>query len=158
MVKQVTERTRQELRKAAHRKPKPDISEQENEVLRAATLELVTKHGGHFVATGLRETRIKGIRVWIITVTLRYTTGFGGYVGDLLYDGEKFTFLTEQSVIDERVRQIAADPEGIRQWNEYRASTLRPRKTLIPARWHACGWCSLPSAPRSPRPRSKSVV
>ena len=94
-----------------------------------ATLELITHHGGHFVATGLRETSIKGIPVWIITVTLRYTTGFEGYVGDLLHDGEKFTFLTEQSVINERVRQIAADPESVRQWNEYRASTLRPRKT-----------------------------
>ena len=129
MVKQVAERTRKKRRKATHRKPKPDLGEQEDEILRAATLELVTKHGGHFVATGLRETRIKGFRVWIITVILRYATGLGGYVGDLLYDGEKFTFLTEQSVIDERVRQIAADPEGIRQWNEYRASTLRPRKT-----------------------------
>jgi hypothetical protein len=128
MVKQVIERTRKKLRKAIPRKPKPDLK-QEDKILRAATLELLTKHGGHFVATGLRETRIKGIRVWIITVTLRYTTGFGGYVGDLVYDGEKFTFLTEQSVIDERVRQIAADPEGTRQWNEYRASTLRPRKT-----------------------------
>lgn len=128
MVKQVTEKTRKKVRKAIQRKTKPEINEREEEILRAATLELITKHGGHFVATGLRETQIKGIPIWIITVTLRYTTGFGGYVGDLLYDGEKFTFLTEQSVIDERVRQIAADPEGIRQWNEYRASTLRPKK------------------------------
>ena len=106
-----------------------NLPQQEEEILRRATLELITKHGGHFVATGLRETRIKGIRAWIITVTLRYTTGFGGYVGDLLYEGEEFTFLTEQSVIDERVRQLAADPERIRQWHEYRASALRPRKT-----------------------------
>ena len=128
MVSQITKQTRKKTRRAIQRQPKQKINEQEEEILRAATLELITHHGGHFVATGLRETTIKGFRVWIITVTLRYTTGFGGYVGDLLYDGEKFTFLTEQSVIDERVRQIAADPEGIRQWNEYRASTLRPRK------------------------------
>ena len=57
-------------------------------------------------------------------MTLRYTTGFEGYVGDLLYDGETFIFLTEESVIDERVRQIAADPERIRKWNEYQASTV----------------------------------
>ena len=128
MVKQVTEKTRKTLRKATLGKPKPETNDQEEEILRTATMELITKHGGHFVATGLRETLIKGIRVWIITVTMRYTTGFEGYVGDLLYDGEKFTFLTEQAVIDERVRQIAADPEGIRQWNEYRASTLRPSR------------------------------
>lgn len=127
-MKQTTEKTRAKSQPAP-RNPKSRIKEQEEEILRRATLELITKHGGHFVATGLRETRIKGIGVWIITVRLRYTTGFGGYVGDLLYDGEEFKFLTEQSVIDERVRQIAADPEGIRQWHEYRASTLRPRKT-----------------------------
>ena len=64
------------------------------------------------VAAGIRETSIKGLRVWVITVILRYTTRHEGYVGDLLYDGENFTFLTEQSVMDERVRQIAADPKG----------------------------------------------
>jgi hypothetical protein len=127
-VKQSTEKTRTKPQPAP-RTPRSRIKEQQEEILRRATLELITKHGGHFVATGLRETRIKGIQIWIITVTLRYATGFGGYVGDLLYDGEEFTFLTEQSVIDERVRQIAADPEGIRQWHDYRASTLRPRKT-----------------------------
>lgn len=127
MVKQVTDQTRTKARTAIPRTAKREPSEQE--ILRAATLELITKHGGHFVATGLRETRIKGIRVWIMTVSMRNATGFGGYVGDLLYDGEKFTFLTEPSVIDERVRQVAADPEGLRQWNEYRASTLRPRKS-----------------------------
>ena len=123
MVKQVTEQTRKTASKASQRKLKPQVNEQE-EILRTATLELITRHGGHFVATGLRETRIKGIRVWIITVTLRYDKGDEGYIGDLLYDGEKFTFLTEQSVIDERARKIANDPEGIRKWNEYRASTL----------------------------------
>jgi hypothetical protein len=127
-VKQATEKTRAKPQPTP-RTPKSRIKEQEGEILRRATLELITKHGGHFVATGLRETCIKGIQVWIITVTLRYATGFGGCVGDLLYDGEEFTFLTEQSVIDERVRQIAADPEGIRQWHDYRASTLRPKKT-----------------------------
>ena len=129
MVKQVAEKAPRKSRKEVQRLSVPGNNEQEERILRAATLELITKHGGHFVATGLRETRIKGHRGWVITVTLRYATGFGGYVGDLLYDGEKFKFLTEQSVIEERVRQIAADPKGNRQWNEYRASTPRPRKT-----------------------------
>jgi hypothetical protein len=66
-----------------------------------------------------------GGRKWIITVTLRYTSGHEGYIGDLLYDGEVFTMITEKSVITERARKIAADPEGIRKWNEYRASTLQ---------------------------------
>jgi hypothetical protein len=128
MIKQATRRTRTKPKKAIRQKRKPKIDEQEEALYRAATLELITHHGGHFVATDLRKTTIKGFPVWIITVTLRYTTGFEGYVGDLLYDGEKFTMLTEKSVIDERVAKIAADPEGIRQWNEYRASTLRPGK------------------------------
>jgi hypothetical protein len=58
-------------------------------------------------------------------VTLRYTTGHEGYIGDLLYDGEEFTFVTEQSVMDERAQKIADDPERIRKWNEFRASTLQ---------------------------------
>ncbi len=128
MVKQLTEKTRQKSRKAIRPKPEPEFNQQEEEILRAATIELMTRHGGHFVATGLRETMIKGFRVWIITVTLRYDKGDEGYIGDLLYDGENFTFLTEQSVMDERARKIADDPEGIRKWNEYRASTLRTRK------------------------------
>jgi hypothetical protein len=130
MVSKGREETRTGVARATRRKRRetPELNPKEEEILRAATLELITKHGGHFVATDLRETRIEGTQVWIITVTLRYTTGHEGYVGDLLYDGKVFTFLTEQSVIDERVRQIAADPEGIRQWNEYRASTLRPGK------------------------------
>jgi hypothetical protein len=92
-----------------------EVVDEEERILRAATLELITKHGGHFVGTGLRETRVKGFRVWIITVTLRYAAGHEGYVGDLLYDGDNLTFLTEQPVIDERVRKIAADPEGLRR-------------------------------------------
>jgi hypothetical protein len=130
MVSKSRDETRTGVARATRRKRRetPGFDQKEEAILRAATLELITKHGGHFVATDLRETRIEGTQVWIITVTLRYTTGHEGYVGDLLYDGNAFTFLTEQSVIDDRVRQIAADPEGNRQWNEYRASTLRPGK------------------------------
>jgi hypothetical protein len=123
-VKQATDKPRPGPRKSRAR-----VKDHEEEILRKATLELITRHGGHFVATGLRETRVKGIPVWIITVKLRFAARFEGYVGDLLYDGDEFTFLTEQSVIDERVLQIASDPEGIRKWHEERASTLRPRKT-----------------------------
>jgi hypothetical protein len=67
-----------------------------------------------------------GSRRWIIAVNLRYPTGFEGYLGDLVYDGAQITELTDLELMRERARQIAADPEGIRQWNEYRASALRP--------------------------------
>jgi hypothetical protein len=118
-VKQAIKKT-QLPHQPAGKKPGSRKTKQEEEILRQATLELISKHGGHFVATGLRETRIREIPVWIITVTLRYMTGFAGYIGDLLYDGVEFTFLTEQSIIDERVRQIAADPERIRHWHTER--------------------------------------
>jgi hypothetical protein len=114
---------------------KPDVLDreehldEEERILREATRYLVFRHGMFLVATGLRETRIKGLRVWIITVTLRYTTGHEGYIGDLLYDGEAFTFLTPPEVRKDRARHIAADPEGIRAWNEDRASAVRAGKT-----------------------------
>jgi hypothetical protein len=105
---------------------RPEATERVEQVLRAATLHLVQKHGMFLVATGARELWIKGFRAWIITVTLRYAAGHEGYIGDLLYDGEQFSFLTEQSNMDERAQRIAGDPEGLRRWNEYRASTLHP--------------------------------
>ena len=103
------------------------VDEQER-ILREATKHLVFHQGMFLVATGLRETRIKGLPVWIIAVTLRYPTGHEGYIGDLLYDGEEFSFLTPPEVRKERARQIAADPERMRKWNEYRDSTLPAAK------------------------------
>ena len=109
-------------------KPRRKSRVVEERILRAATRELITNHGSLLVATGLRETRVKDFPVWIITVTLRYPTGHEGYVSDLLFDGDDFTFLTEQSVFNDRIGKIAADPERQRKWNEYRASTLSAGK------------------------------
>ena len=109
----------------ATRQREPEGLSEEEQVLRAATLHLMRKHGSLLVATGARAATIKGHKVWILTMTLRYDPGDECHVGDLLYDGEQFTFLTEQAVMDERVRQFAEDPERLRRWNEYRASTLR---------------------------------
>lgn len=103
-------------------------SDEEERILQAATLHLIQQHGMYLVATSAREVSIRGMPVWIITVTLRYDKGDEGYVGDLLYDGEKFTFLTEQSVMDERVRKIAENPKRLRKWNEYRSTTLHPEE------------------------------
>jgi hypothetical protein len=124
MVKRMSKQTR--AKAAAETKPRqqPEVLDEEERILREATKHLVFQHGMFLVATGIRAARIKGLRVWIITVTLRYTTGHEGYIGDLLYDGQDFTFLTEQSVMDERARKIADDPERMRKWNEYRGSTL----------------------------------
>jgi hypothetical protein len=128
VVKKANKPAQSKARAVTRRRRKPQGPDEQERILREATKHLVFECGMFLVATGIREARIKGLRVWIITVALRYGSGDEGYIGDLLYDGEAFTFLTEQSVMDERARQIAEDPEGIWQWNEYRASTLRPAK------------------------------
>jgi len=125
MVKKGSKRTQAQASAGTGRRRKPEVLDEEEQILRKATQHLVFQHGMFLVATGLREVQVRGFRVWIITVTLRYTTGHEGYIGDLLYDGEEFTFLTEKSVMDERARKIADDPERMRKWNEYRASTLQ---------------------------------
>jgi hypothetical protein len=122
MARAVRTRTRMK----AQRRAKPEVTDEEELILRTATLHLMMKHGSLLLATGARKALIKALEVWIITVTLRYPTGHEGYVGDLLYDGETFTFLTEQAVIEERVRKIVEDPESTREWNERRGSALHP--------------------------------
>lgn len=117
MVKKATERTRAKTALVTRRKKKePEFTDEEEKILEEATKHLVFKHGMFLVATDIRETRIRGLRVWIIAVTLRYDKGDEGYVGDLLYDGEEFSFLTPAEVRKERVRQIANDPERLRKW------------------------------------------
>ena len=125
MVQKASKRPRPKAPTATKRRPKPKIDEAEERILRAAYKYLLFNHGMFLVPTALREIQIKGIPVWIITVTLRYTTGHEGYVGDLLYDGENFTFLTEESVRNERADRIANDPERARKWDEFQTSTLQ---------------------------------
>jgi hypothetical protein len=114
---------------AIKRRPVPQVSDEEEEILRQATIHLAFKVGMFLVATGLRKVLIKGCRMWIITSTLRFDDDDETYYGDLLYDGEGYTFLTEQAVMGERARKLADDPERIRRWNEYRNSTLHAGKT-----------------------------
>jgi hypothetical protein len=130
MVKKLSKATRSWIAAPVKRRGKhavadgEEISREAERILREATKYLVFQHGMFLIASGLREARIKKLRVWIITVTLRYTTGHEGYLGDLLFDGQDFTFLTPPEIRKERARQIAADPERTRKWNEYRAATL----------------------------------
>jgi hypothetical protein len=129
VVKKVPKANRSKLTTATKRRKNAEaIDAQQEQIYRAAIKYLLLRHGGLLVPTAHREIRVRGYPVWILTVTLRYPTGHEGYVGDLLYDGENFTFLTEQSVMDERVRRIAADPERDRAWNELRASALQAGK------------------------------
>jgi hypothetical protein len=125
MVEAVRTDTRRKAKRAT-RRAGPEVPNEEEQVLRAATLYLIQKHGMFLVATGARPIQIRGIPVWVVSVTLRYDPADEGYVGDLLYDGEAFTFLTDPAVMDERVRRIAEDPDKRRQWDDYRATTLHP--------------------------------
>ena len=110
------------------RKRKPEVNQEEEEILKRAQIYLLfeAKRPMLWTVAGICEERgDDGSRRWIIAINLRYPTGFEGYLGDLLYDGTRFTELTDRELMRERARQIAADPEGVREWNEYRAATLR---------------------------------
>jgi hypothetical protein len=124
MVRKARDQSRTNLVEIARPTRKPKFSAEEERILREAVKYLVFKQGHLLVPSGIREEQEQGARRWIISVALRYPTGFGGEVGDLLYDGQEFTFLTPPEVWKERARKIAEDPERIRLWNEYRASTL----------------------------------
>ncbi len=50
----------------------------EEQILQDATRHLLFHHGMFLVATSVREEHIRAQKVWIITVTLRYTTGHEG--------------------------------------------------------------------------------
>ena len=128
MLKKPRGRTRQTVVKAARRSRTPELNEEEERILQKAQIYLLleARRPHLWTVADIREEKGEdGSRRWIIAVNLRYTTGFEGYLGDLLYDGAKITELTDLELMRERARQIAADPEGRRQWDELKASTLR---------------------------------
>jgi hypothetical protein len=131
MVKKLRKEAWGSAARTTTRRGKPEINQKEEQILQQAQRYLLfeAKRPMLWTVAGIREEKgDDGSRQWIIAVHLRYPTGFEGYLGDLLYDGAKITELTDLELMRERARQIAADPEGIRQWNEYRASTLPPGK------------------------------
>ena len=127
-MKKLTQQTPRRATGTIKRRKAPKINDEEERLYRPALLYLLRHHGMFLVPTAVHEVQVRGQPVWIFTVTLRYDIGHEGYIGDLLYDGEQFTFLTEESVRKDRARKITEDPEGQRKWNEYRASTPRTGK------------------------------
>jgi hypothetical protein len=106
---------------------KPEINQEEEEILKRAQIYLLfeARRPMLWTVAGIREERgDDGLRRWIIAVNLRYPTGFEGYLGDLLYDGTRFSERTDLELMRERAIQIAADPERDRKWNELRASAV----------------------------------
>jgi hypothetical protein len=121
--------TRTKAAKPKRRTRNSEVNPEEEEILKKAQIYMLFEVGRPMLWTvaGIREEKADdGSRRWIIAVNLRFPTGFEGYLGDLLYDGTRFTELTDLELMRERGRVIAADPEGRRQWDEYRAAALRP--------------------------------
>jgi hypothetical protein len=128
-VKKVSADVRRKPRRTTPRKKPPAINAEEEQICQKAQIYLLfeAKRPMLWTVAGIREEKAAdGSRRWIIAVNLRYPTGFEGYLGDLVSDGTRITELTALELMRERAKQIAADPEGRRQWNEYRASTLPP--------------------------------
>jgi hypothetical protein len=129
MVKKAGKPTRAKATAKARSKKAAEIFAEEEQILRQAAIYCLLTFPTLWTVGGIKEERgTDGTRKWIIAVHLRYPTGHEGYLGDLLYDGMGITELTDREIMRQRSKEIAADPKGIREWNEYRASTLRPGK------------------------------
>ena len=115
--------------KPTRAKAAAEIFAEEEQILRQAAIYCLLTFPTLWTVGGIKEERgTDGSRKWIIAVHLRYPTGHEGYLGDLLYDGKVVTELTDRELMRQRSKEIAADPERMRQWNKYRASTLPPGK------------------------------
>ncbi len=113
------------------RKREPEINPEEEEILKKAQIYLLFEAERPMLWTvaGFARRRPRTARDGGSSPSTSATPpGFEGYLGDLLYDGTRFTELTDLELMQERGRQIAADPEGRRQWDEYTSchhSTVR---------------------------------
>lgn len=119
-MKKLTKETRKKASKTARQKQCCDVSEEDERIISAAATYCLLHFPMLWTTGELPEERRgeDGSRQWIIRVYLRYPTGHEGYLGDLLYDGKEFTQLTDRETMLERAKQIAADPERMRKWNE----------------------------------------
>ena len=92
-------------RKTAPTKRQPPLNLEEEEVLRRAQIYLLfeEKRPMLWTVAGIREEKADdNSRRWIVAVNLRYPTGFEGYLGDLLVDGDRITELTDLKIMQER--------------------------------------------------------
>ena len=114
--------------KPRRRKTTP-IDEEEEAILKRAQIYLLfeARRPMLWTVADIREEKSDdGTQRWIIAVHLRYPTGHEGYLGDLLFDGERITELTDLEAMRERGREIAADPARQREWDAYRAANPSP--------------------------------
>ena len=112
VVRNARARTRRQAAQAARRTKPPERNDEEEHILWKAQSYLLfeAKRPMFWNVAEIREEKGESdSRRWIIAVHLRAPSGHEGYLGDLLYDGERFTELTDVEVMRERVRQIVAD-------------------------------------------------
>jgi hypothetical protein len=112
MVNKAHEQTRTKATQTARRQKSHELNQEEEQILKKAQIYLLfeAKRPMFWSVADIRaETDEGGSRRWIIAVHLRAPSGHEGYLGDLLYDGERFTELTHVELMHERVRQVAAD-------------------------------------------------
>jgi len=125
VVKKTSKATDRRASGKAKRKRARELTHEEEHILREAMCYCLHHFPMLWTTGGVPEERHEnGLRRWVVRVYLRYPTGHEGYLGDLLYDGKQFSELTDRERMRQRAKQIAADPERIRKWNEYQASTV----------------------------------
>lgn len=113
MVNKANKRTSSNVAETRRRQKLPEINEEEEKILQKAQIYLLfeAKRPMFWNVAEIREEKDEGgSRRWIIAVHLRAPSGHEGYLGDIRYDGERFTELTDVELMRERVRKIAADP------------------------------------------------
>lgn len=131
LMKKLSQETRKKPARVAKRTRLSEPTAEQQHIIHEAAYYCLRHFPMLWASGGFPEERQAqdGSRQWLIRVYLRYPTGFEGYLGDLLYDGKQVTELTDRRLMHERAKQVAADPEGIRQWNDYQASNLPSGKT-----------------------------
>jgi hypothetical protein len=113
MVNNAREQTRTRAAQTARRQKSHELNEEEEQILKRAQIYLLfeAKRPMFWHVADIREEKDeRGSRRWIVAVHLRAPSGHEGYLGDLLYDGERFTELTDVELMRARVQQVAADP------------------------------------------------
>ncbi len=111
-MKRAKEDVQEKVRRAIPRRKQTEISQEEEEILRKAQIYLLftAKRPMFWNVAAIREVKGKAdTRYWIIAVHFHAPSGHEGYLGDLCYDGEQFTELTDVELMRERVRQIVED-------------------------------------------------
>jgi hypothetical protein len=112
MVNRAREQTQTKVVQTGPRPKSREVNEEEEQILKKAQIYLLFEAKRPMfwnVADCRAEKDELGSRRWIIAVHLRAPSGHEGYLGGLLYDGERFTELTDVELMRERVQQITAD-------------------------------------------------